>query len=239
MEGGGSGSVSLPLKKNNIESVLTQLQTKWGELEKGFQGWVCKQPLLVETAAVAATYALQGAVAGLFYGSLAQSEAINNFLPFKNLGKTRLVQVRNFSVLRGTDGAMICALRRIRGKDDTPARAVAAFTSGFMYQMVKDIPSPRAPEAIAMGLILAVCQGLVHEMVVRSNSCQLEDTCYTRTRSMLSNLGLQNYEKNFKKSLLTDNAMPMLKDRDLEKAGIPLGPRVLILDHIKRVPDLR
>ncbi|XP_026413602.1 chloroplastic import inner membrane translocase subunit HP30-2-like isoform X2 [Papaver somniferum] len=122
MEGGGSGSVAFPLKKNNIESVLTQLQTNWGELEKGFQGWVCKQPVLVETAAVAASYALQGAAAGLFYGNLAQSEAVNNILPFKNLGKTRLLQVRNFSVLRGTDGAMICAMRRIRGgKDDTPA----------------------------------------------------------------------------------------------------------------------
>ncbi|KAI3873783.1 hypothetical protein MKW92_023060 [Papaver armeniacum] len=149
MEGGGSGSVALPLKKNNIKT--------------GFQGWVCKQPLLVETAAVAATYALQGAVFGLFYGSLAQSAA-NDFLPFEEFGRTRLLQVPNFSVLRGTDGAMICAMRRIRGgKDDTKARAVAAFTSGFMFQVVSNIPSPITPEAIATGLLFAVCHGLAHE----------------------------------------------------------------------------
>ncbi|KAI3916427.1 hypothetical protein MKW92_048066 [Papaver armeniacum] len=230
MEGGGS--VVLPLKKNNIDSVLTQLQTKWGELEKGFQSWVCQQPLPVETAAIAATYAFQGAVAGLVLGSLAQSKAACDFLPFQNLGKTRLLQVRNFSVLRGTDGAMICAMRRIRGgKDDTPARAIAAFTSGCMFQVVRNIPTA---EAIATGLLLAVCQGLVHEWQVRSISSQLEDTYYTRTRFMLSNLGLQNYEKNFKKNILTDNTMPLLKDSHLEQAEIPLGPRILILNHIER-----
>ncbi|RZC76323.1 hypothetical protein C5167_000456 [Papaver somniferum] len=212
MEGGGSGSVVLPLKKNiNIKSVYTQLQTKWGELEKGFQGWVCKQPVLVETAAVAATYALQGAVVGLLYGSLAQSAA-NSYLPFEEFGKTRLLQVRNFSVLRGTDGAVISAMRRIRGgKDDTKARAVAAFTSGFMFQVVSNIPSPSTPEAIATGLLFAVCHGLAHEVLVRSNSSQppVENTCYTRARCI-----------------------------DLVMAGIPLGPRTLILNHIKRDPDL-
>ncbi|KAI3849693.1 hypothetical protein MKW98_026607 [Papaver atlanticum] len=149
MEGGGK-SVALPLKhknsNNNIKSVLAQLQTKWGGLEKGFQGWV-------------------------------------------------------------------------------------SFTSGYMFQVVRSIPSP---EAVATGLLLAVCQGLVHEWQVRSNLSQLEDTRYTKTRFMLSNLGLQNYENNFKKNLLTDNTIPLLKEIDLEKAGIPLGPRILIVDHIKR-----
>ncbi|KAI3849695.1 hypothetical protein MKW98_026609 [Papaver atlanticum] len=229
MEGGGSGSgtVALSLKNNNnsIKSVLARLQTKWGELEKGFQGWVCKQPLPVETVFVAATYAFQGAVAGLVFGSLAQSEAANNFLPFQNLGKTRLAQFRNFSVLR----------KELEEGKTIPRLAIAAFTSGYMFQLVRNIPSP---EAIATGLLLAVCQGLVHE--VRSNSSQLplEDTCYTRTRCMLSSLGLQNYENNFKKNLLTDDIMPLLKESHLVSAGIPLGPRIQILNHIERDPDL-
>lgn len=40
-----------------------------------------------------------------------------------------------------------------------------------------------------------------------------EDTHYAKTRHMLHNLGLQNYEKNFKKGLLTDNTLPLLTDR--------------------------
>lgn len=40
-----------------------------------------------------------------------------------------------------------------------------------------------------------------------------DDTFYTRTRSMLSSLGLQKYEKNFKKGLLTDSTLPLLTDR--------------------------
>ncbi|MCL7027886.1 hypothetical protein MKW94_009172 [Papaver nudicaule] len=244
MEGGGS--VTLPLQKKNnnfnIESLFTQLQTKWGELEKGFHGWVSKQSWVVQDAAFTAPYVLQGVAAGLIYGSLAQSELANCFFPFQAFGNTRLVQVRNFSVFRGTDGAMICAMKRIRGKDDTPARAVAGFTSWFMFQVVRNNPSPCGPDAIAIGLVFALCQGLLHEVQVRSISSQppvLDDTCYTRTRCMLSNLGLQNYEKNFKKHLLTDDTIPLLNDRDLEKAEIPLGPRILIRNHIDRDPNLQ
>lgn len=40
-----------------------------------------------------------------------------------------------------------------------------------------------------------------------------EDPFYTKTRSMLSNLGLQNYEKNFKRGLLSDSTLPLLTDR--------------------------
>lgn len=42
-----------------------------------------------------------------------------------------------------------------------------------------------------------------------------EDVFYSRTRSMLKNLGLQDYEKNFKKGLLTDNTLPLLTDRQV------------------------
>ena len=41
----------------------------------------------------------------------------------------------------------------------------------------------------------------------------VEDVLYNKTRGMLSSLGLQNYEKNFKKGLLTDNTLPLLNDR--------------------------
>ncbi|MCL7042128.1 hypothetical protein MKW94_012571, partial [Papaver nudicaule] len=59
---------------------------------------------------------------------------------------------------------MIFAMRRIRGgKDDTKARAVAGFTSGFMFKMIENKPSPSLSEAITTGLFLALCHGLIHK----------------------------------------------------------------------------
>lgn len=40
-----------------------------------------------------------------------------------------------------------------------------------------------------------------------------EDMHYAITRNMLSGLGLQKYEKNFKKGLLTDKTLPLLNDK--------------------------
>lgn len=40
-----------------------------------------------------------------------------------------------------------------------------------------------------------------------------DDVHYSRTKSMLTSLGLQNYEKNFKKGLLTDHTLSLLTDR--------------------------
>ncbi|MBA0588967.1 hypothetical protein Gorai_017743, partial [Gossypium raimondii] len=50
----------------------------------------------------------------------------------------------------------------------------------------------------------------------------VEDVNYYRTRSMLNSLGLQNYEKNFKKGLLTDSTLPLLTDRQAVGLFSPL-----------------
>lgn len=42
-----------------------------------------------------------------------------------------------------------------------------------------------------------------------------EDVFYNKTKSMLHNLGLQNYEKNFRRGLLTDITLPLLTDRQV------------------------
>ncbi|KAF2554154.1 hypothetical protein F2Q68_00036237 [Brassica cretica] len=47
-------------------------------------------------------------------------------------------------------------------------------------------------------------------------------------------LGLEKYEKNFKKRHFTDPTLPLLTDRELQEVNIPGGARLLILDHIKR-----
>lgn len=46
-----------------------------------------------------------------------------------------------------------------------------------------------------------------------SQQPQAEDLNYVKTRFMLSDLGLQNYEKNFKRGMLSDSTLPLLNDR--------------------------
>ena len=40
-----------------------------------------------------------------------------------------------------------------------------------------------------------------------------QDAFYIETKAMLSKLGLEEYEKNFKKGHLTDFTLPLLTDR--------------------------
>lgn len=40
-----------------------------------------------------------------------------------------------------------------------------------------------------------------------------EDKLYSRGKSMLHNLDLQKYEKNFRKGMLTDSTLSLLNDR--------------------------
>ena len=42
---------------------------------------------------------------------------------------------------------------------------------------------------------------------------RVEDSSFVQTKSMLQTLGLEKYEKNFKKGLLTDATLPLLNDR--------------------------
>ena len=46
---------------------------------------------------------------------------------------------------------------------------------------------------------------------IKSRNAQ--DALHTEARAMLSMLGLEEYEKNFKKGRLTDPTLPLLTDR--------------------------
>ncbi|KAI3834490.1 hypothetical protein MKW92_037258 [Papaver armeniacum] len=215
---GGAGAVVMTPTNNSSKSLIAQLQNG------------------VETVVVTTTHALPAAAYGAAFGVLVGS-VLKIFPPFQGIVGLQARLARDFAVWRGTNQGMICALKRIRGKDDIKARAVAGFTSGYMFHVVGN-PSPnRASQATISGLIFALCYSVLHKVRSKSSLPPVEDTCYTRTRWMLSNLGLQSYENNFKKNLLTDNVLPLLKERQvlhLVTAGIPLGPRIKILNHIER-----
>lgn len=243
----------MPQQQNPIE----QLQARFKELEAGFRGWLAKQSLPVEAAVVTATSAAQGAAIGGFMGTLTNDvsssiptpppqaaslnpQAMASFKQAQALAGGPLVQARNFAVMTGVNAGISCVMKRLRGKEDVQSSMVAAFGSGAMFSLVSGMGGPNlAANAVTSGLFFALVQGGLFQLGQKFSQPPTEDIFYSKTRSMLNNLGLQNYEKNFKKGLLTDTTLPLLTDSALRDVKIPPGPRLLILDHIQRDPEIK
>ncbi|RWR73176.1 mitochondrial import inner membrane translocase subunit TIM22-like protein [Cinnamomum micranthum f. kanehirae] len=234
---------------------LTQLQTRFKELETGFKAWLAKQSLPVEATVVTATSAVQGAAIGAFMGTLTSDvsspfpapppqaglnpQAMASLKQAQALTGGPLVQARNFAVMTGVNAGISCVMKRIRGVEDVQTSMVAAFGSGAMFSLVSGMGGPnQAANAVTSGLFFALVQGGLFQLGKKFSQPPAEDIFYARTRSMLTNLGLQDYEKNFKKGLLTDSTLPLLTDSALRDVKVPPGPRLLILDHIQRDPEL-
>uniref|UniRef100_A0A3Q7FK03 SAM domain-containing protein n=2 Tax=Solanum lycopersicum TaxID=4081 RepID=A0A3Q7FK03_SOLLC len=253
---GKQGAMVVEMPNSSNQNPIVQLQNKFKELEIGFKGWLSKQSIPVEAAVVTATSGLQGAAIGGFMGTLTQDvsssmpippaganlnpQAMASFQQAQALAGGPLVQARNFAVMTGVNAGISCVLKRIRGKEDVQSSMAAAFGSGALFSLVSGMGGPNpVPNALTSGIFFALVQGGLFELGRKFSQPPAEDTHYVRTRSLLSSLGLQNYEKNFKKGLLTDTTLPLLTDSALRDVRIPPGPRLLILDHIQRDPELR
>eukprot|EP00262_Sarcandra_glabra_P003261 TRINITY_DN13896_c0_g1_i1.p1 TRINITY_DN13896_c0_g1~~TRINITY_DN13896_c0_g1_i1.p1 ORF type:complete len:269 (-),score=44.85 TRINITY_DN13896_c0_g1_i1:324-1130(-) len=264
MEGGKQGvvveisksMVPRPLPLLGSTNPISQLQNRFKDLETNFKTWLSKQSLPVEAAVVTATSALQGAAIGGFMGTLTSDvsssfptpppqaglnpQAMASLKQAQALSGGPLVQARNFAVMTGVNAGISCVMKRIRGVEDVQTSMVAAFGSGAMFSLVSGMGGPnQAANVVTSGLFFALVQGGLFKLGQKFSEPPAEDLFYVRTRCMLSNLGLQNYEKNFKKGLLTDSTLPLLNDSALRDVKIPPGPRLLILDHIQRDPELR
>ncbi|XP_042393055.1 chloroplastic import inner membrane translocase subunit HP30-2-like [Zingiber officinale] len=252
MDGKQSAATMAPL--STPTNPVAQLQVQFKELETGFRAWLAKQPTAVEAAVVTATSAAQGAFIGALMGSLTSDAAIPTPPPnapgfnpqaMASLKQAQaftggpLVQARNFAVMTGTNAGISCVMRRIRGVEDMQSSMVAAFGSGAMFSLVSGMGGPnQALNAVTSGLFFSLVQGGIFKVSEKFSQPPAEDMFYSRTKGMLTSLGLQNYEKNFKKGLLNDATLPLLTDSALRDVKIPPGPRLLILDHIQRNPDL-
>lgn len=161
------------------------------------------------------------------------------------------LQARNFAVMTGVNAGISCALRRARNLtvDDVQTSMAAAFGSGMAFSLISGVGGTVPPAGatvppnpvvsmISTGVVFALFQGaffqagkLVSGGAASSAQEALE---FKQTTSMLRGLGLQKYEKNFKKGMLNDRTLPLLNDSALQDVKIPPGPRLLILDHLKR-----
>ncbi|KAL6650668.1 hypothetical protein ACP70R_009593 [Stipagrostis hirtigluma subsp. patula] len=207
---------------------------EWGDrvrsLEAGARAWLARQPTHVEAAVATAVGAVQGAALGGLMGTLAPDggaalpvpqpppgvdpKAMASFKQAQALAGGPLVQARNFAVMTGANAGISCVMRRIRGVEDVQGSMAAAFGSGALFSIVSGMGTPNpVANAITTGVAFAVFQGGFFMIGQKFSQPRSDDTYYSRGRSMLQKLGLQNYEKNFKKGLLTDQTLPLLTDR--------------------------
>lgn len=237
------------------QNPLLQIQSKFKELETGLKSWLSKQPLYIEAAVSTAGGATQGALIGALMGTLTQDmssslpmpppqaaldpKAMASFQQAQALSGGPLVQARNFAVMTGVNVGISTVLKRIKGKEDVQSSMIAAFGSGAMFSLVSGMGGPnQLGNMVTSGLFFALAQGGMYKLGEKFSKPQEEDPSYMKTKSLLKNLGLDNYEKNFKRGMLNDTTLPLLTDSALKDVKIPPGPRLLILDHIERDPEI-
>uniref|UniRef100_A0A0D9VGJ3 SAM domain-containing protein n=1 Tax=Leersia perrieri TaxID=77586 RepID=A0A0D9VGJ3_9ORYZ len=118
--------------------------------------------------------------------------------------------------MTGANAGISCVMRRIRGGEDIQGSMAAAFGSGVLFSIVSGMGTPNpVANAITTGAAFAIFQGGFFMIGQKFSKPQSEDPYYYRARSMLQKLGLEKYEKNFKKGLLTDQTLPLLTDRQV------------------------
>ncbi|KAG6382540.1 hypothetical protein SASPL_157786 [Salvia splendens] len=243
------------LMGNSQQNPVALVQAKLKEVELKFKGWLAKQSLPVEAAVVTVTSAAQGAAIGAFMGTITGGDGNSLLMPPPNAANLNpdamaslkqaqalaggpFVQARNFAVMTGANAGISCVMKRLRGKDDVQTSMAAAFGSGALFSLVSGMGGPNpAANALTSGLFFALVQGGIFQLGQKFSQPPAEDLNYVKTRSMLNDLGLQNYEKNFKRGLLTDTTLPLITDSALRDVKIPPGPRLLILEHIEREPE--
>ncbi|KAL4574715.1 hypothetical protein LXL04_021551 [Taraxacum kok-saghyz] len=248
------------------QNPFTHIETKYNEIETLVKTWLAKQSIPVETAIVTFTSAVQGAAIGGLMSTFTkdissaippppsgtslnpQANTFSSFQQAQALAGGPLIQARNFAVMTGVNAGLSCVLRRLKGKEDVQTSMVAAFGSGVMFSLVSGMggPTNQASNVITSGVFFALMQGGIFKVGEKFSKPKVEDILYNETRGMLYNLGLERYEKNFRRGLLTDNTLPLLNDRQvvynknaLQDVKIPPGPRLLILDHIEREKEVK
>eukprot|EP00245_Coleochaete_scutata_P018571 TRINITY_DN9740_c0_g1_i1.p2 TRINITY_DN9740_c0_g1~~TRINITY_DN9740_c0_g1_i1.p2 ORF type:complete len:233 (+),score=56.74 TRINITY_DN9740_c0_g1_i1:144-842(+) len=230
--------------------VLGQVQAKIKDVDTKFKAWVAKQPAAVDVAVTTISSALQGGAIGALMGSMSpdvstmpqgnlSTEAAASMQQMKAIAGGPLAQARNFAVMAGVNAGIHCAMKRARnGADDYQNSMVAGFGSGAVFSLVSGVGGAGqnpAMNAMATGMSFAMIQGLFTVLGDKfGGKPPADDPQYYQTKGMLRQLGLQKYEKNFRKGYLNDATLPLLNDSALRDINIPPGPRLLILDHVTR-----
>ncbi|CAA6664197.1 unnamed protein product [Spirodela intermedia] len=208
-------------------------------MQEVFRVWLGQQSIPVEAAITTGLAALQGGA----MGPRQRSQQGPSRFPRGMIGNP-FIQARNFAVLTGVNAGISCVLKRVRGLDDVQNSMAAAFGSGFVFSLVSSSGGPNIPGAVGTGAFFAILQGGIHklgQMMPKETGGSREeaDAFFEKGQSMLRTLGLERYEKNLRKGMITDATLPSSLTGDaLKEVSIPPGPRLVILDHIERDLEL-
>nr|GEX34242.1 mitochondrial import inner membrane translocase subunit TIM22-like [Tanacetum cinerariifolium] len=239
------------------EDPITQLKTKIKAFETLFKDWLIKHTVPVRAAIVAAekhsiplrllAKTGDGAIGGAAVGFVVNRVSIPLLRPHVN----EEVTARSSAVYMGSYAGILGVMKRLRGKEDVETQHLqgsplvqnmllvlivliyayhCSFVTGFgaavIYSLVCGI---KGTDILYNGVSSGLWNVVNFKKREKSKLQAEEDKLFNETRGMLSSLGFDQYEKNFKKGMLTDKSLP-----DLQEIKIPIGARRLILDHIQR-----
>ena len=222
-----------------------------------FEGWLKTQPPAIEIGIMTATSALQGGVLGYTLGMVNQNlekQAANmpNRPPTMAAGSFSgppKVLALNLAVFTAVQGGLTLAVKKYRGVDDIQTSMLGMLGAGAALSLTSNLAGggqPAAPgqakpttpvgyltDAVRTGVLFAALNGAfmkIGQWFTGKNSSQ--DIYYYHTVGMLTALGLEKYENNFRKGLLMDDCLALLSDSALKEVKIPPGPRLKILNYI-------
>ena len=153
----------------------------------------------------------------------------------------------NLAVFTAVQGGLTLAVKRYRGVDDIQTNMIGMFGAGAALSLTTNIAGnqPAAPgqvkpstplgymtDAARTGALFAALNGAfmkIGQMLSGKDSSQ--DVYYYHTICMLHALGLEKYERNFRKGMLMDDCLALLSDSALREVKIPPGPRLKILTY--------
>lgn len=155
----------------------------------------------------------------------------------------------NLAVFSAVQGGLTLAIKKARGGvEDIQGSMMAMFGAGSALSLVGaatgsptgamggEAPKDAAgvvTDAVRTGALFALLNGAFMKVgQAFSGKDSSQDYLYAHASNMLTNLGLEKYEKNFRKGLLTDDTLLLLNDSALQEVRIPPGPRLKILNYV-------
>ncbi len=154
----------------------------------------------------------------------------------------------NLAVFTAVQAGLTLAVKRYRGVEDIQTNMIGMFGAGASLSLTTNIfgDQPASPgqvkptttsgyiiDAVRTGALFAALNGAFMKVGQRFGGKNApQDVYYYHTFGMLSTLGLEKYEKNFRRGQLMDDCLGLLSDSALQEIKIPPGPRLKILNYV-------
>jgi len=156
----------------------------------------------------------------------------------------------NLAVFTAVQGGLTCWIKKMNKFSEIETGMLAMFGAGAALSVSSSLsgqkaafggqdaaipegPMQIAQEAVKSGVLFSLLNGAFMKIGQSfSGKNEKTDVFYSHAVGMLTALGLEKYEKNFKRGLLTDDCLLLLNDNALQEVRIPPGPRLKILNYV-------